>query len=172
VPWAVNVAMAPTATEAVGGEIAIETSVAGGTTVAVTVNVVVPLTAPLAAVMVVVPAATPVARPLDKIVAVAVELELQVADPVMSFVVLSLLVASAVNCWLPLMETDGFAGEMAIEVTVTAGGFGGAAVLPPHPTTETIKDSATSARAKIPRSALIFIWGSLSVTAFAAFRCR
>jgi hypothetical protein len=119
---AVNGCVSPTMTEAVGGEIAIETSVAGGTTVIVTVNVVVPLTVPLVAVMVVVPAATPVARPPAMIVAVAGALEVQVAVAEMSFVDLSLLVAMAVNCWLPFVGTDGSAGVTAIEVTVTVGG--------------------------------------------------
>jgi hypothetical protein len=87
----------PFATLGFGGVTVIETR-----TAAVTVSEVEPDTLPEVAMMPVDPAATPVANPMEPAVLliVAIELsdELQVADVVMSCVVLSVKVPVAVNC--------------------------------------------------------------------------
>jgi hypothetical protein len=79
----VNCCVAATATEAVVGDMAIDTSVGG---VTVTDSVVEPVTPALVAEIVAVPAPTPVARPVPEIVAVVVVSETQVAVPERSFV--------------------------------------------------------------------------------------
>jgi hypothetical protein len=100
---------------------AIETSVEP-----VTVSIVEPITPPLVAVIIVLPGATAVARPAVEMVAVAVMLEAQVTDAVMSLVVASLYVAVAVNCWVVPFAIDMFVGVIAIELSV-------AGPIPPMP---------------------------------------
>ena len=82
---------------------------------AVTVRLAVPLTDPEAAVIVAVPAATPVAVPLALMVAMVVADDVQVTLDVMSFVVLSVYVPIAANCWVAPILIDGVAGEMVID---------------------------------------------------------
>lgn len=86
--------------------------------VTATANTVAPLTVPEVAVIVVVPAATPVASPAVLIVATAAADELQVAELVRFWVLPSLKVPVAVNCWVAPLEIDGFAGVTAIELSV------------------------------------------------------
>src|SRR5882724_6648844 len=148
VPVAENCFVSPTPIEGVAGVTAIDRSVAGVPS-AVTVSVAVPVTPPLAAEMTVVPAATAVASPPAEIVAVAVIADLQVALDEMSLVVLSLKVPIATNGCVAPTAMDSLAGVTAIETSV----FGLVALLPPlHPATETIRESATNARASIPVS--------------------
>jgi len=94
------------------GVTAIDTSTAG-----VTVSVVEPLTLPEVAWIVVLPADTLVAIPAAEIVATPVLLELQVTDPVMFNVLLSLYVPVAVNCCVPPFAIEGFAGVTAIDTS-------------------------------------------------------
>jgi hypothetical protein len=114
VPVAVNCWVVFFAIDMFAGVTAIETRCAG----AFTVRVVEPETAPLVAEIAVVPAATPVARPEVETVAVAVIDEAQVAVVEMSFVVLSLKVPVAVNCWVAPVAIDGVVGVTAIETSV------------------------------------------------------
>ena len=97
VPVAVNCCVVPLAIEGVGGVTWIETSVAD-----VTVSWVVPAKPPNAAEIVTVPAAAPLAKPSVPtallMVAMALSDELQVAEAVRSWVVVSLYVPVAVNC--------------------------------------------------------------------------
>jgi len=86
--------------------------------------------------MLVLPGATPDASPRAVIVAVAGTEDDQTTLPVASFVVLSLNVLVAVNCWVFPVAMERFAGVTAIETSVGAGGSwpgGGAVRLPPHP---------------------------------------
>ena len=91
------------------GWMAKETSVAG-----VTARVVVSETPPRVAVMVVVPTATEVALPLlpSALLTVATEAveELQLTDPVRSWVVLSEKVPVALNCWVAPRGVLGLVG--------------------------------------------------------------
>jgi hypothetical protein len=87
---------------------------------AVTVNRVVPLTAPKVALIVLVPVPTPVANPPELIVAVPVVPEAQVTVAVRFWVLLSLKVPVATNCWVAPLAIDGFVGVTAIEFSVAA----------------------------------------------------
>src|SRR5262249_61331522 len=84
-----------------------------------------PVTAPEVALMVVVPAATAVARPWVPLVllmvAVPVTDEAHVTDVVRFWVLPSLNVPVAVNCWVAPLAIDGFAGVTASDVNVGVG---------------------------------------------------
>ena len=101
--------------EAVAGAIVIETNAT-----ATTVSVVVPLISPTEAVMVVLPVAALCAKPFKSTVATAVTLELQIAVLVRFWVVESVYVPVAVNCWSSRRAMDGSAGVMAIEASTAA----------------------------------------------------
>jgi hypothetical protein len=114
VPVAVNCWVALGATVAVVGATAMETR---GTPD--TVSVVEPVTPLEAAEIVVVPAPTPVARPEAVMLATDGLDEAQVAVEVRTFVLPSLYVPVAVNCWVFPAAIDGFAGVTAMETSVT-----------------------------------------------------
>src|SRR6185369_1385086 len=92
---------------------------------AVTVRTVEPVTAPEVALMVVVPVATPVARPwlplVLLIVATPVSDDAHVTEVVRSWVLPSLKVPVAVNCWVPATLIEGFAGVTAIDCNAGGG---------------------------------------------------
>ncbi len=100
---------------AVAGAIVIETNAT-----AVTVSVVVPLIFPTVAVMVVLPVAALCAKPVKSTVATVGTLELQIAVLVRFWVVESVYVPVAVNCWVVPSAMDGLAGVMAIESNTAA----------------------------------------------------
>jgi hypothetical protein len=114
VPKAVNCCFVPSATEALDGDTAIETSAAG-----VTVRVLEPVTDDDVAVITVCPVPTLVARPLvtDALltVATAVLLEFQVTVAVMSCVVPSVYTPVAVNCAVVPSGILGIAGVTVID---------------------------------------------------------
>lgn len=85
----------------------------------VTLREVEPLTAPIVAEIVVVPFATLVARPWFVMLAAAAFEEFHNTESVTSWVLLSLNVAKAVNCFTAPMGIVEFAGVTAIELTVT-----------------------------------------------------
>jgi hypothetical protein len=109
----VNGCVVPRAIAAVGGLMAIETSVAD-----VTVNSLEPLTEPEAAEMFAVPCATLVAKPAELIVAVAGVPDDQVAVLVRFCVLPSVYVPVAVNCSVVPGAIDGVAGVTAIDTSV------------------------------------------------------
>ena len=84
-----------------------------------TVRVVVPLTAPEVAVIVVLPTAMAIAAPETLMVATAVLDDSQFAVAVRFFVVPSLYIPVAVNCWVVPKPMDGLEGVAVIEVSVT-----------------------------------------------------
>ncbi len=115
VPVAVNCWVAPFGMDAVPGVTAIEVSTA------VTVNVAVPVIFPELAVIVTVPAATPVANPVCcPTVAIAVLDEVQLADVVRFFVLPSLYVPVAVNCWVEPAPIEAVPGVTAMELNTAA----------------------------------------------------
>lgn len=79
-----------------------------------------PLTEPKSALMVVEPAATLVARPCPLMVAMAEVEEVQTTMPVMSCVLASLKVPTAVNCLVVPTAMLGFTGVTANETNVAA----------------------------------------------------
>src|SRR5690349_10780494 len=87
---------------------------------AVTVRVVDPLTVPERAPTVVVPTLVPVASPPLEMVATPGDEELHVTVLVRFWVLLSVYVPVAVNCWFVPDEIDGFAGVTAIDTKVAA----------------------------------------------------
>jgi hypothetical protein len=113
VPVAVNCSVSPLAIEGFVGVTLMEASVA-----AVTVRVVVPVTLPETALMVADPAPTPEARPAAVIVATPVFVELQVAEVVRFWVVPSLKVPVAVNCWVNPLAIEWLAGVTLIDESV------------------------------------------------------
>ena len=114
VPVAVNCCVVPRGIVAVGGLIAIETSVA-----AVTVRSADPLIEPDDAVIVALPIATLCANPALMVATDCVSDD-QVAVEVRSCVLLSVKVPVAVNCCVVPKAIDGFAGETAIETSAAA----------------------------------------------------
>ena len=95
-----------------------------------------PVIAPDVALMLVVPVATPVARPwlplVLLIVAMPVSDEAHVTDVVRFWVLPSLKVPVAVNCWVPPTPIEGFAGVTAKACNTRAGAtVTVAVVLPP-----------------------------------------
>jgi hypothetical protein len=115
VPVAVNCCGMPTGTLAVGGLMAIETSVA-----AVTVSTVEPEIVPEVALMVVVPIPVLMTNPVVLIVAVVMVLDAQVAFPVKFCVLPSVNVPAAVNCWVVPSAIEGFAGVTTSETSAAA----------------------------------------------------
>jgi hypothetical protein len=89
-----------------------ETSATGAT-----VNVAEPATEDEAAVIVVEPVATPVLKPALFTVAIVGEDEVHVAEAVRSWVVPSLYVPVALNCWVRPTTTDAETGVTAIETS-------------------------------------------------------
>src|SRR5260370_155568 len=87
---------------------------------AMTVILVVPLIVPALAVIVELPVALAVAEPPLVMVAADVDDELQVADAVRSWVLLSLNVPVALNCCVAPFGTEGFAGVTAIDCNTGA----------------------------------------------------
>jgi hypothetical protein len=114
-PVAVNCCVVPLAMLGFGGVTWMLTSVA-----AVMVSVAVPATPPKLAVMVLEPTPIPVARPLDEIEAVPVLEEVQATIEVKSWVVLSVNVPVAVNCWVVPFGMLGVAGVTWMLVSVAA----------------------------------------------------
>src|SRR5262249_34235660 len=124
VPVAVNCWVAPTPIEGLAGVTAIDCSAGGG----VTGSTVEPAVAPELALhvdgplMVVVPAATVFRRPWVPLVllmvAVPVTDEAHVTEVVRFWVLPSLKVPVAVNCWVPPIPIEGFAGVTAIDCKV------------------------------------------------------
>jgi hypothetical protein len=112
-----NCWLPPTAIEELTGETAIDVRV--GVMIAVTVRDAVPLTLPDVAMIVVLPALTAVASPEEFTVATFTAEELQVADAVRSWVLLSLKVPSALNCSVPATATEVVAGVTVIDVSVS-----------------------------------------------------
>src|SRR5580765_4337287 len=108
VPVAVNCWVPLMPIEGFGGVTANDCNVGGG----VTVSTVEPVIVPEVALIVVVPAATPVARPwvplVLLIVATPVSDEAHVTDVVRFWVLPSLKVPVAVNCWTPPTPIEGF----------------------------------------------------------------
>lgn len=111
VPVALNCLVRPFALDGFGGVTEIETSSA-----LLTVRSVFPDTSPDAAVMVAVPTPAPVASPALSIVAVDASDVVQVTDEVRSWVVLSVKVPVAVNCFFVPSDMLGFAGVTAMDV--------------------------------------------------------
>jgi hypothetical protein len=87
-----------------------------------TVSVVTPLTPLWAAVMVVLPVLTAVASPELLIVATVVSEEVQVAEEVTFWLLLSPKVPVAVNCWVALRPIVGLLGEIEIDTNEFAEG--------------------------------------------------
>jgi hypothetical protein len=114
VPVAVNCCVAPLVIRGFAGVTAIDTSVA-----AFTVSSVEPVMLPTVAEIVEVPAPTPVASPVLLIVATAPVPEAHTAL-LSTCVVLSLNVPVAVNCCVPPLVIEGFAGVTAIDTSVAA----------------------------------------------------
>jgi hypothetical protein len=112
VPVAVNCCVVLFAIVAVGGMMAIETSVA-----AVTVSTVEPFNDPDVAEIVAVPCPTLVANPAALIVAVAGVSEDQRAVFVSSSILPSVYVPVAVNCWIVPGAIEGVDGVMATEAS-------------------------------------------------------
>jgi hypothetical protein len=101
--------------DAVAGSTVIETKAA-----AVTVSVVIPLIFPTEEVMVVLPVSALCAKPVEPTVATAVALELHVAVFVRFWVVESVYVPVAVNCWVdPTDAMEGSIGVMSIEANTS-----------------------------------------------------
>src|SRR3954471_10810506 len=119
VPVAANCCVVPSATDGDWGVTAIETRAAE-----VTVNAVVPVIDPEAAVMLVVPGAALVAKPClsDELLIVATELasELHWTVEVRFWVVPSVNVPVALNCWVVPNGMEGIAGVTASETRVAA----------------------------------------------------
>jgi hypothetical protein len=115
VPIAVNCCVVPLAIVAVGGIMAIETSVA-----VVTVSMVEPFNDPDVAEIVAVPCPTLVANPEALIVTVAGVSEDQLAVFVSSSILPSVYVPVAVNCWIVPGASEGVDGVMAIETSDAA----------------------------------------------------
>ena len=105
----------PLAIERFAGVTATDTSVA-----AVTVSVVLPEMEPEVERMVVEPVPAAVARPAVLIVATVTAEELHVAVLVRSWVVPSLKVPVALNCWVWPLVIEEFAGVTAIDARVAA----------------------------------------------------
>jgi hypothetical protein len=112
VPVAVNCCVPPLVIEGFAGVTAIDTSVAG-----VTVSSVEPVMLPTVAEIVEVPAPTAVARPVTLIVATVPVPEAHTAL-LSTCVELSLNVPVAVNCCVPPLTIEGFAGVTAIDTSV------------------------------------------------------
>jgi hypothetical protein len=153
VPVAIRVLVRPAATEAVpvAGVTAIEVKVTVDTA-----KVAVADLPPIAAVMTDVPLATPVAIPAAEIVATPVLAEDQAIPGavVTSWVKPSLNVASALNCWIPLIGIEGVAG---VTVTETTLGKSTELVLPPHPATKATISSAMNHMSGFVRLLNLFI---------------
>src|SRR5689334_1182063 len=90
--------------------------------------------------MTVTPAARAVARPLELIVAISGFDDVQVAPGVTSSLVPFAVVPVATNCSVPPICTVGFAGDSAIETTVSLD-----TKKFPHPTSKTISNIAHDA---------------------------
>lgn len=117
-PVAVNCWVPLTLTEALAGLRVMDCKVAGA---AVTTRAAELLVMPLCvAVTVTLPAATPLAKPAVLIVASAVLEEFQVAVEVKSWVLLSLKVAVALNCWVAPAAIEAEAGVTVMDFNVTA----------------------------------------------------
>jgi hypothetical protein len=86
--------------------------------VAFTVNGALPVEDPKAADMVVVPTLTALTRPLTVMEATPLTDDFHVTTPVMSCVVPSENVPTAVNCWATPRAMFAFAGDTAIDATV------------------------------------------------------
>src|SRR5208282_6571875 len=86
-------------------------------TAPVTVMPVEPWMEPRAAEIVVFPVPAPVASPAAFMVATELLAELQITALVRFWVLLSLYVPVAVNCWLPPFGMDGFTGVTAMETS-------------------------------------------------------
>jgi len=97
--------LAPSAIDAFAGDTASDTSAA-----AVTVRVVLPLTPDTVAVIVADPGALPVAIPVLETVAVLVFDELQLAELVRFWLLPSLYLPVAVNCWVSPAAIEGELG--------------------------------------------------------------
>jgi hypothetical protein len=89
-----------------------------------TINRVEPLIPADVAVISGLPMATPIASPAPLIVASVVSELLQVAVAVISSVLPSLNVPFALNCFVPAVATDGFAGVTWMDVSTFVGGGG------------------------------------------------
>jgi hypothetical protein len=114
-PTAVNRNRVPGAILGFAGNTEIETKVAG-----LTVSVVEPSTPPNVAVITLVPLLQPVARPVLLMIATAETDELQLATLVMSCMLPSVKVPTAVNCCRPPIPMLGIAGATAMDARVAA----------------------------------------------------
>jgi hypothetical protein len=110
VPVAVMAWVVPLASDGEAGVTAIDTNVGNET-----VMVVAPLTLPNVAVTVLAPCASAVARPPPVMEATDVNAEVQATELVKSWVLPSVYVPVAVNCWVRPLATDGFVGATAME---------------------------------------------------------
>src|SRR6185503_14025557 len=121
VPVAVNCWIPPMPIEGFAGVTARDCNAGGG----VTVSTVEPVTEPEVALMLVVPVATPVARPWLPLVLLIVATPMiddaHVTDVVRFWVLPSLKVPVAVNCWIPPMPIEGFAGVTARDCNAGGG---------------------------------------------------
>ena len=114
IPVAVYGRVNPAASRALGEATEMETRVA-----AVTVRLAVPLMAPRVAVIVALPTVEVLARPPLLMVATLVALEFQVTEPVRFWVLPSLRLPVAMNCWLNPAATEAVEGDTVMEVRAT-----------------------------------------------------